>query len=29
MLVCAYRENEVSAAHPFIRAVDDIREADA
>ena len=26
MLVCAYRENEVSAAHPFIRAVDDIRE---
>ena len=27
MLVCAYRENEVSAAHPFIRAVDDIRDA--
>jgi histidine kinase len=27
MLLCAYRENEVSAAHPFIRAVDDIRDA--
>jgi predicted ATPase/class 3 adenylate cyclase len=26
MLVCAYRENEVSAAHPFTRAIDDIRE---
>ncbi len=26
MLVCAYRENEVSAAHPFIRAVEAIRE---
>jgi predicted ATPase/class 3 adenylate cyclase len=27
MLVCAYRDNEVSATHPFIRAVDDIRES--
>jgi histidine kinase len=26
MLVCAYRENEVSAAHPFIQAVDEIRK---
>src|SRR6516162_4758292 len=27
MLVCAYRENEVSAAHPFIQTVDGIRES--
>jgi histidine kinase len=26
MLVCAYRENEVSAAHPFTRAIEEIRE---
>jgi histidine kinase len=27
MLVCAYRENEVSAAHPFMQSVHDIRES--
>ncbi len=27
LLVCAYRENEVDAAHPFIRTVGDIRDA--
>ena len=26
MLVCAYRENEVSAAHPFTRTIDEVRE---
>ncbi|MFA9229623.1 MAG: adenylate/guanylate cyclase domain-containing protein [Microgenomates group bacterium] len=27
LVICAYRENEVSAAHPFIRTVDDIAES--
>ena len=27
MLICAYRENEVSAAHPFMQTVDAIRDS--
>ena len=27
LLICAYRSNEVSATHPFIRTVDEIRES--
>jgi predicted ATPase/signal transduction histidine kinase len=29
MCICAYRDNEVSPAHPFIKTVDDLRKKDA